>query len=226
MRKLVQLLFHGETRTPVLSLTCASGICFCLVVARIIISCDLGYAFLIWNLFLAWLPLILSLMAWEQYVNEKGRLRLGAIVSAWLLFFPNAPYIFTDLVHLNRKFSGHFWIDMILILSCAITGLMLGFISLYLMQSLAAKRFGRIAGWLLVSGTTVLAGIGVFIGRFLRLNSWDVFLQPGQICRRAWLWLDNPMPYAFAALFTVFLLVGYLMFHALTGLAQCQLDRR
>src|SRR5260221_10072827 len=121
----------------------ASCVCVVLISARIIVAGNLGFAFLAWNLFLAWLPLIFALWLREKYFHGKRNVRrLSGPGVAWLLFFPNAPYIFTDLIHLTAKFRGHFWVDMMLILMCPLTGLMLGFVSLFLMQSMVPGLFG------------------------------------------------------------------------------------
>ena len=221
--KLLNLIYQRETIAPVLTLTFASGVCVALVLARIVVLGNIGYAFLVWNLFLAWLPLILAQMLHELYANgERRGWRLFGLGAAWLLFFPNAPYIFTDLVHLTTKFHGHFWADMVVILLCALTGLVLGFVSLFLVQSVVADRFGRAASWLFIAVVAVLSSVGVFIGRFLRLNSWDVLLQPGEFFRHVNHWtadpFGSPMPLVFPALFAVFLFIVYLMFYALTRL--------
>ncbi|MGA2853412.1 MAG: DUF1361 domain-containing protein, partial [Verrucomicrobiota bacterium] len=173
------MLCQREFIAPMLALTFASGVCATLVLARIVFVGNAGCAFLVWNLFLAWLPLIFALVIRERYTQGERQMRkLAGLGAAWLLLFPNAPYIFTDLIHLTSKFRGHFWVDLVLILLCALTGLMLGFVSLYLIQSVVADRYGRIVGWLFIVGVAGLSGVGVFIGRFLRLNSWDVFLRP------------------------------------------------
>ena len=221
--KLLNLIFKRETIVPVLTLAFASGVCVALVLARIVTAGNIGYAFLVWNLFLAWLPLIFAQLLRERYVNgERRGWRLLGLGAAWLLFFPNAPYIFTDLVHLTTKFHGHYWADMVVILLCALTGLVLGFVSLFLVQSVVADRFGRAASWLFIAVVAGLSGVGVFIGRFLRLNSWDVLLQPGEFYRHVNHWTADPfgsaMPYVFPALFAVFLFIVYLMFYALTRL--------
>jgi uncharacterized membrane protein len=221
--KLLNLIFKRETIAPVLTLTFASGVCVALVFARIVAVGNIGYGFLVWNLFLAWLPLIFALLIRERYVNgERRGWRLFGLGAAWLLFFPNAPYIFTDLIHLTTKFHGHFWADMVLILLCALTGLMLGFVSLFLVQSVVADRFGRVASWLFIAVVAGLSGVGVFIGRFLRLNSWDVLLRPEKFYHHVNNWTSDPfasaMPYVFPALFAVFLFIVYLMLYALTRL--------
>ena len=223
MARLFRLLCQREFIAPMLALTFASGVCVALVLARIVLVGNAGCAFLVWNLFLAWLPLVFALVIRERYKQGERRMRkLAGLGAAWLLLFPNAPYIFTDLIHLTSKFRGHFWVDLVLILLCALTGLMLGFVSLYLMQSVVADRFGPVAGWLFIGGVAGLSGIGVFIGRFLRLNSWDVFLRPEKFYQHADNWMAAPFadatPYVFPALFGVFLFIVYLMFYALTRL--------
>ena len=144
--KLLRLLFKPELATPVLALMFASAVCVTLVTTRIVLDHNFRYAFLGWNLFLAWLPLIFALLLCEQHVQGgRRRGRLAAWGLTWLLFFPNAPYIFTDLMHLTNRFFPHYWTDMLMILSCALTGLMLGFVSLYIVQSVVADRYGLIA---------------------------------------------------------------------------------
>ena len=149
--KLLSLLFKRERAAPMLALTLASAVSVLLVLLRIVWSGTLIHGFLIWNLFLAWLPVIFALRTCDEYQCRRSpRWRLFAWAGAWLLFFPNAPYIFTDLIHLTTRFYGHFWVDMTLILLCAFTGLVLGFISLYVMQSMVARKFGTLAGWFFV----------------------------------------------------------------------------
>src|SRR4051812_11496172 len=107
--RLLKLAFKRETAAPMLALTFASGASVALVFARIIFTGHLRYGFLAWNLFLAWLPLVFALLACEKYQNGSGRnWRFLGLAGAWLLFFPNAPYIFTDLIHLTTYWYGHF----------------------------------------------------------------------------------------------------------------------
>ena len=221
--KLYRLLFKPDLATPVLALLFASVVCVGLVATRVIMDHNLRFAFLGWNLFLAWLPLIFALLLCDQHVRGgQRRWRLAGWGLTWLLFFPNAPYIFTDLKHLNSQFFPHYWTNMMLILSCALTGLMLGFVSLYIVQSVVADRYGRGMGWLLVAGVAGLSGVGVFIGRFLRFNTWDLVWRPVSLVQRTGGWFSNPFAdaeaYEFSLLFAVFIFIAYLMFHALTKL--------
>src|SRR5215471_2742371 len=120
LMKLFKLVYKPETLAPMLALTFASAASVALVVAHVVWTDNLKGAYLIWNLFLAWLPLIFALLACDAYRKEaKAGWRFVAFTFAWLVFFPNAPYIFTDLIHLFFGLYTHVWIDMILILTCA-----------------------------------------------------------------------------------------------------------
>jgi uncharacterized membrane protein len=209
---------------PMLAVTFASAVSVALVIARVVSSGNIHYGVLIWNLFLAWLPLIFAVLAHERYQRSgKLDLRLAALAGAWLLFFPNAPYIFTDLIHLRVYFYGQFWVDLVLVLMCAFTGLVLGFLSLYLMQSVVAGLFGRLASWIFIAAATGLGGFGIYLGRFLRFNSWDVLMKPGKLYHHIGAWTVNPnydpITIAFPVLFAAFLFTAYLMLYALTHLS-------
>jgi uncharacterized membrane protein len=225
--KLLKLAFRRETAMPMLALTFASAASVALVFARILSTGNLRYSFLVWNLFLAWLPLVFALLACEDFRTTSARnWRFLSLAGAWLLFFPNAPYIFTDLIHLTSFFYGHFWVDLTLILLCAITGLVLGFVSLYLMQSVVERMLGRSASWLFIVAVAALSGFGIYLGRFMRFNSWDVVFRPRQVYHGIGHWVANPLAnansLAFPILFGTFLFVSYLMLYALTHLRSAQ----
>lgn len=215
-------MFQRETAVPMLALSFASVVSVVLVFARMAWMRDSHYAFLIWNLFLAWMPMIFALLAREhQNDHTNPGWRFLAFGVAWLLFFPNAPYIFTDIVHLKLYYS-QFWTDLMLILINALTGLIVGFVSLYLMQTAVRRIAGELASWLFIAAVAVLSGFGIFIGRFLRLNSWDV-VAPGKmfhlIGSSANMFSAFPGSIAFSLLFAAFVFVAYLMLYALTHLS-------
>ena len=97
-------------------------------------------------------------------------MKILGIAALWIVFYPNAPYIFTDLIHLTKGFYPYFWVDLSLILLCALTGLVLGFVSLYLMQSVVERMLGRAASWLFVAAVAGLTGFGIYLGRFQQLG--------------------------------------------------------
>lgn len=227
LMNLLRVVFRRETAPPMLALIFASAVSVALVLARILWTENLRYAFLVWNLFLAWLPLLLALLVCELHRNGQTRnWRLAGLATAWLLFFPNAPYIFTDLIHLTTRFLPHFWVDLMLILICALTGLVLGFLSLYLMQSVVTRRFGRVAGWLFIAMVAGLSSVGVYLGRFVRVNSWDVVARPGKLFQGITDWVVDPFAhstsFAFLVLFATFLFIAYVLLYALTHLPQPQ----
>jgi uncharacterized membrane protein len=158
----------------------ATLVCLVLVRARFAVTDTYRYAFLIWNLFLAWIPFIIA------YITYGLTLRRSAIyvvipVSAflWLIFFPNAPYILTDFQHLKLdNGSAPLWYDVIMLIWCAWTGLLLGLISLYLMHEIVRREFGRWVGWAFVLVVALASGAGIYIGRFIRWNSWDMLQDP------------------------------------------------
>jgi uncharacterized membrane protein len=221
--KLLKLAFRRETAMPMLALTFASLVCGALVLARITWTGNPRYAFLLWNLFLAWLPLAFSLLAFETYRATSGRnWRFLSLALAWLLFFPNAPYIFTDLIHLTTRYYPHFWVDLTLILLCAMTGFVLGFVSLFLMHAVARRILGQFGSWVFIAGVAGLSGFGIYLGRFMRFNSWDVVFQPLKLYRDIGNWandpLANPTTSVFPFLFATFLFTAYVMLYALTHL--------
>ena len=211
------------TLFPLLALLFASGIGVLLSAVRIERTHNWRYALLPGNLFLAWLPLIFALGVYHlHHKGERRSLRLAALAGLWLLFFPNAPYIFTDLVHLWSNFRSAFWVDMMLVLLVALTGFVVGCLSLFLMQWVVAERLGKLAGWLFIIVVAWLTGFGVYVGRFLRWNSWDLLMHPwdvtnsiGHVAAHP---LANPNSVVFPALFATFLFLGYLMLYALTHL--------
>ena len=217
---------HRAAVFPLLMLLLASGAAAALVLLRAGLRGHWRYLSLLWNLLLAWVPLVCALGVCRQYRAGRTGWRLWSRVAAWLLFFPNAPYIFTDLTHLNAWFRGHFWGDLTMILLVALTGFLLGFLSLFLMQAVVADAFGRVASWLFILVVAPLGGLGVYLGRFLRWNSWDIVAHPlgvtHDITQLAVHPLVNAGPLRFQAVFAFFLLFSYLMLYALTHLPPAQ----
>ncbi len=147
---------------------------------RFLYTDSIVFIFLLWNLFLAWMPLLFALLARRSSASRLGRWFWGGM---WLLFFPNAPYLLTDLLHLGRGGQIPIWYDLIMLLTFALAGLFLGFASLFWLQELVAKLWNRLVGWLFVVVVLGLSSFGVYIGRFLRWNSWDALLNPTILLR-------------------------------------------
>jgi uncharacterized membrane protein len=157
---------------PISALAFASLLSCFLLALRIALVGQFRQLYLVWNLFLAWMPLFFALTAvCLAHTRPQHRWWFLSAAAAWLLFFPNAPYILTDLIHLGPKTHSRYWTDLVLILLFALIGLVLGFLPLFLMQRLVARRYGWPAGWLFVGVVAALSGFGIYAGRFLRWNS-------------------------------------------------------
>lgn len=173
-----------------------------------------SHRFLLWNLFLAWIPLPLAAGA---YVAQRLGLGLPALVpllGAWLLFLPNAPYIVTDLIHFGELNGGiPAELDLATLIAAAAAGLLVGFASLYIAQRVIGRRYGPAASRLTVIAALVLASIGVYLGRVLRWNSWDALAHPEGVVSDVLTRIANPLVFheawAGIVVFAVFLLASY-----------------
>jgi uncharacterized membrane protein len=207
-----------------LTLVAASLLCVATVVVRTHETGDPYFRFLLWNLILAWVPLLFAIGA---YVRARAHLDLGVVLLLvpWLLFFPNAPYLLTDFVHLGEG-PAPLWYDGLMLSAFAWTGLLLGFASLYLVQMIARHAFGDGIAWLMVLALLALGSVGVYVGRFIGLNSWDALLHPLQVAdilRDQVSSVPLRMVGALLALLA-FLAVGYLAVYSFTGL-ELELER-
>ncbi len=178
-----------------------------------------SYPFLIFNLTLAWIPLVAALAA---YAARRNRFTFYLVMPictlVWLIFFPNAPYLLTDFQHLAETYSNSpLWFDVILLIWFAWTGLLLGISSLYLMQDIVTRTFNPTIGWVFAIVATLLSSVGVFMGRFLRWNSWDILQDPLPIARDIYGIVRHPtsnLPsYVFTILFTLLFLFIYITIH-------------
>jgi uncharacterized membrane protein len=189
-----------------------------LVAFRVAYTRTLDNAGLVWNLFLAWIPLGLALLLYDRHVRRAGLATLAGLGLLWLLFFPNAPYIVTDFQHLAGSTGEKFLYDAVLIATAATTGLLLGFVSLYLLQAIVRRGVGAGYAWLFVFAALGLGSFGVYLGRVLRWNSWDVFARPGSLAHELAQALVDPLahprPIAITFLFASFLVAGYLLFYS------------
>lgn len=206
---------HYLTAHAVYASVLVSALAVALLLGRIVRSHTITYTFLLWNLFLAWIPYLSSLWADRLHEGQPRRpLRLLLPGFLWLAFFPNAPYLLTDIWHLQERQAIPLWYDASLLSVFALAGLFLAIFSLRTMQRLARAYGGMLAGWLFVLLAVSLAGLGVYLGRFLRWNSWDLILHPHAIASDVVLRLTNPLEHPQALAFTVLsaaiLLVSYL----------------
>ncbi len=178
-----------------------------------------GFRFLVWNLILAWIPLLFGLLVYDRYQRGSRLLTLAPALALWLLFLPNAPYIVTDFVHLSASSPSPLWLDGVELSAFAWTGMLLGFVSLYLVHAVARHRFGPAPSWAGVLGVLALVSVGVYLGRVKRWNSWDLLTQPGARLAQLHAHLGDPAALTRAAAIslavTCLLAAAYLVFYVL-----------
>ena len=221
------LIRRHRSRWPlVAALVLASATCSLLIAARVVHTGRLTYAFLVYNLFLAWIPLGFAIAAdsLDQWPSRQARVLTALCAGGWLLFFPNAPYLMTDLMHLRVRDNRLFWLDVTALQAFAWTGIALGFVSLALMQRLVARRVGRAASWLFAALVVGVSSFGIYLGRFRRWNSWDVVRNPSGLLSDAAGTILHPFGNAqvvvYCAALGAFLFAAYLVFQAGTGLRE------
>ncbi len=207
-------------------LNTACAICIALVGARVAYTDSGRRIDLIWNLFLAWIPFILAYVA---HAFSWRRLTLFIIIPfisiLWLVFFPNAPYMLTDLQDLARgSFGAPLWYDVIIVVWCSWTAMLLGVVSLYLMQDIVVRAFSHFTGWAFVFIISALSSFGIYIGRFVRLNSWDILQNPAETAMEILGLVIDPSRRlaAFTLLYTVFFLFVYLLLYSFSHMLQEQ----
>jgi uncharacterized membrane protein len=186
---------------------------YAMVAVRVAYTGGLGWTWLYWNLVLAWVPLGIALLVYDASRRNASALTLLGGGAVWLLFFPNAPYIVTDLTHLRTFDGAPIWFDTVLACAAAWNGLALGFISLYLMQSVVRRRFGPLNGWFFALAVLAVSSFGIYLGRFERWNSWDLVTRPDALLADVWT-LAEPRTAAVTVLFTAFLGATYLVFYS------------
>ncbi len=137
------------------------------------------FLFLVWNIFLAWIPFTISSLF--SKLDDKPKWKQILIFCCWLAFFPNALYIVTDLIHLDIESKVPKWFDAVLLFSASVAGLMMAFISLYRVEKFFQKKVHKKFHSVSIIIILFFASFGVYLGRFLRWNSWDIISNPFQL---------------------------------------------
>ena len=185
-----------------------------LVFIRVIWSGSPFFIFMIWNLFLAWLPLLL-VYGWMRTRDTYSFLP-GILLILWLLFFPNAPYIITDLFHLYYRDPIPLWYDLVLLMNFVWLGLILGYLSLYEVQKWFTVKTSIVKSWVLIATILILSGFGMYIGRYLRFNSWSLIVNPFETSLDIIKTLvSNGRAWGASSMFSIFLIMSYTTFYHL-----------
>jgi uncharacterized membrane protein len=194
----------------------------CFWVFRALATHSFGHAYLLWNLFLAWVPLLITIKA-QKHQKTKHKVLILSIL--WLLFFPNAPYIITDLVHLQPNNANQFWHELILFFAFACVSLACGLLSMLQIQKIWAAFFSPKISLMLIALVIPLSAFGIYLGRIQRWNSWDAFLHPKTLIYRSiWAIFNSKTAWVITIEFSILIASAYLFFYYLTQNEQKNMD--
>jgi uncharacterized membrane protein len=182
------------------------------------------------NLFLAWVPYVAALAAVELHRRRPDAAwSFRALIVVWFFFFPNAPYLVTDWRYLPG-WTDELWYATLTMTTFSLCGLSLAAVSLYLVQTTIAVRSSRLAGRIVAVAAIGLSGLGVYLGRFIRLNTWDLLVDPLQVVRDIVGLLRAHQhhlgPVGFTVLFTFLLASIYYLFVEVRQAAPSPEERR
>lgn len=190
-----------------------------LLMIRMKLNQSFFYLFLVWNLFLAIIPYAIT-----TYLCTKNKISKWSLLfyfCIWLLFLPNAPYIITDLLHLRHSDRYLMWLDVLVVISFAYNGLILFFLSLSDMETILKPFIGEKKRFFLTLVVFFLTGFGIYLGRFLRYNSWEIAQSPfalfDDIMHIVFYPTANLQAWIFTLTFGAFLSVGFWMFKAMSS---------
>ncbi len=169
-----------------------------MLTVRILNTGFLTYAFLVWNLFLGYIPLFITNWMRKNILLFESRIKLSAVLLVWLLFMPNSFYIITDLFHLSDMDTPVLWFDLMMIFSFAWNGLVAGLLSVYRMEQMLKLTKGKWISFFIISAVMWLCAFGVYIGRYLRFNSWDVLTNPFSLAKEILSIVFNPADHVYA----------------------------
>lgn len=179
--------------------------CFVFLMIRNVVEQNNTYNFLVWNLFLGFLPFIIAYFL-QYWIPGRNAAWWYLGLFTWLIFYPNAPYMITDLIHVDQKEADVIY-DTLMIFSFSILSLFYGFFSLRIAYSLFLQKLSARGSQIALYACILLSSFGIYLGRILRLNSWDIATHPIQTAITIWEHLvpvtRNPVTYIIIILFTV-----------------------
>jgi uncharacterized membrane protein len=159
-----------------------SGLCIALFGIRVVLTGTVHLWFIIWNLGLAWISLVIIWILSNRLEKSRWLSWQNISLSAlWLIFLPNTWYVLTDFVHVSTNGEISQLFDIVLMGILTTCGFILGFTSLYLMHKQLRKRISGQASGTAVALIILISSFGIYLGRDLRWNSWDVVTNPSGV---------------------------------------------
>jgi uncharacterized membrane protein len=150
-----------------------------LLLIRVFATDSLWFTFMVWNLFLAWLPLLFALGLRVNLANKPWlHWQNIGLTFLWLGFLPNSFYLMSDLIHLQSSGGTSIMYDIAMLCSFIFNGLLLGYISTYIVHARLLTRVKQASAHSLIGLVFLACGFAIYLGRYLRWNTWDVLVNP------------------------------------------------
>jgi uncharacterized membrane protein len=163
---------------------------------------NLAFEYLLWNLFLAWIPFGLAVWLMRTLKHKLWSSWEALLLTLlWLIFLPNAFYMVSDFIHLQDVAMGDVLYDAVMLTSFVFTGLVLGFSGVYMVHVQLQRRVRPEAAASIVAFLLLVCSFAIYVGRDLRWNSWDVLTNP------AGLLFDISARFIYSANYTELMLV-------------------
>lgn len=167
-------------------------LCALLLSMRIKITQSFFFLFLVWNLFLAFIPYGCTLLLLYTKSWQTSRWKWIPITGLWLLFLPNTPYLISDLQHLKHSDPSFIWFDILLLTAFVWYALFIFFLTVRDMQGIVSQKIKPSLIPYATIGVFILCGFGIYLGRFLRWNSWDIIQDPLGLLSDVWHRIRHP----------------------------------
>lgn len=172
-------ILTNNQKEVLLTILTFSAVSSVLLLIRMLVSGTARLGFLQWNLFLAWLPLIFAFLFYRRVKARKDFTWQNSLLGfLWIAFLPNSFYIITDLIHLQSSGEVGLLYDTAMITSFVLNGLFLGYISMYLIDKVLRKFIEQKVVFTLMQFVLLLCAFAIYLGRYLRWNTWDIVFNP------------------------------------------------
>ncbi|MGV3697876.1 DUF1361 domain-containing protein [Flavobacterium sp.] len=204
MNRILSIYLFDKKQNPMLVALAVLSVT--LMLLRVKLTHDIYLMFLIWNLFLGYIPYFLSS---QLKITVPGTWLFYLAFFGWLLFLPNSFYLLTDFIHLHHKSDLQYIFDALLLTCFTIAGFYSGISSLLHIHELFEMKFSEQTSRRLIGLICYLSSFGVYLGRILRFNSWDILSNPVELISNIFMSMLDPQTHKFTILFGTFILIIY-----------------
>lgn len=212
MSKIITIYFFNKKQNS--SLVLLSMLSLTLMLLRVKITQDIYLLFLIWNLFLGYIPYFLSS---ELKNSVPGQFKFYLLFIGWLLFLPNSFYLLIDFKHLHHNNDLQYVFDALLLACFSIAGFCSGISSLLHIHQLFEMKYSEQKSRRLIAAICFLSSFGVYLGRILRFNSWDILSHPIDLFTSIFNSILNPETHQFTFIFGTFIIIIYSITYLLSN---------